>query len=109
MDLQKSVDDRGRLARTALAVALAALAVGSLRRGKRLVGALAGAGAVALGYSAASGSDTDAVGIPPGAETGSEPADGQLLCSVCGEPIVPGQRRSPDPHDETAHEDCLAA
>jgi len=29
-----------------------------------------------------------------------------LVCGACGEPIVPGQNRGPNEHDEIVHDDC---
>jgi len=119
---------RSRLARVLLGGALAAVAVRSFRRGKRVSGALAGAGAAVLGYSAVRGAgesdardhepidigadeDTDA-STGGGADSGSgESASGvtartQLQCAICGEPITPGQAREPGPDDETVHTAC---
>jgi uncharacterized membrane protein len=103
MDLNEAGDSRGRIARTLLAVGLAVVAVGSLRKGKRLRAVLAGAGALALGYAATS---------EPGelAETldvrGDE-EDVKLRCAACGQPIRPGELRRPNENDETVHDACL--
>lgn len=102
MELNGTTDDRGRLARLLPAVALAAVAIASLRRGKRLTGALAGAGAVAVGYLAASKSDTVAESldiVTPG-------DDGELRCAACGQRITPGQARGPNTDDEIVHVAC---
>lgn len=102
MELSKNVGDRNRFARTALAVALAVVAINSLRKGKRLSGAVAGVGALALGYSATteSGELTESFDIDAAGE------DAELRCAVCGEPIRPGQRRGPDANNEIVHEAC---
>lgn len=102
MELTKNVGDRNRLARTILTIALMLVAINSLRKGKRLSGVLAGAGAVALGYNATTepGEPTENLGI----DTTSE--DAALYCAACGEPIHPGQRRSPNENDEIVHDSC---
>ena len=102
MELSKLSDDRDRLARTILTVALGIVAISSLRKGKRLSGALAGAGAVALGYQATAGSG-DAMESLDIASTGDEE---DLLCANCGQPIVPGQARGPNADNEIVHYDC---
>jgi hypothetical protein len=118
MDSTQSDDGNGRLARLVLAAGLGAAALWSLRKGKRLRGALAGLGAVALGYSATS--DADSVTEPLAEEfeidTGEsddteadESGDDYLRCAACGEPIVAGQVRSPNEDGETVHERCLEA
>jgi hypothetical protein len=103
MGLRKNVGDRNRLARTALTIALTVVAISSLRKGKRLTGLMAGAGAVALGYNATneSGELTESLGIDATGE------DAELRCAACDEPIRPGQRRRPNENDETAHEACI--
>ncbi|MFB6140641.1 MAG: DUF2892 domain-containing protein [Halosimplex sp.] len=127
--------DRSRLVRTLSAAGLALLSLRSFRTGKRLRGALAGLGAVALGYSATSGTGdvTDALETGPidadvfdsdTVESGTDDAGAhgdadahaeagadsdRLRCPVCGEPIVAGERRRPDENGETAHEACLEA
>ena len=102
MDLRETVDDRVRLVRTLLAVGLAAVAISSLRRGRRLNGLLAGGGAVVLGYTATTQSRelTETIDI----DTTDENAE--LRCAVCGEPIVPGQARGPNENNEIVHEAC---
>jgi len=115
MELQTIVDDRSRLARVVAAGALAVAAIGSLRNGKRLRGALAGAGAVVLGYTAVDSGDelteldVDSVGASDEAEsTEAETTDddAKLRCAACGEPIVVGQARGPNANDEIVHEAC---
>ena len=103
MELRKNVGDRNRLVRTALTIALTVVAISSLRKGKRLSGLMAGAGAVALGYNATteSGELTESLGIDATGE------DAELHCAVCGDPIRPGQRRKPNENAETAHEACI--
>lgn len=105
MELPKNVGDRNRLARTALTVALTAVAISSLRKGKRASGLLAGTGALALGYKAKteSGELKENLGIDATSERG------ELRCAACGEPIRPGQRRGPNENDEIVHDDCKVA
>lgn len=111
MGLRKALRGRGRLARGALTTGLAFVAIRSLRRGKRVTGALAGAGAVALGYKTAadSGELQDALEIeaPGGDESSAESRESATLhCAACGDPIVPGQARGPNADGEIVHEDC---
>jgi hypothetical protein len=103
MELRKNVGDRNRLVRTALTIALTVVAISSLRKGKRLSGLMAGAGAVALGYNATaeSGELTESLGIDATGE------DAELRCAACDEPIRPGQRRRPNENDQTVHEACI--
>lgn len=103
MELSKNVGDRDKLARTVLTVLLAAVAISSFRKKKRVIGALAGVGAVALGYDATTqpAELKEAIGV----ETADE--GGELRCSVCGDPIVPGQSRRPNANNEIVHEDCM--
>jgi len=119
MDLREIVDDRSRLVRTLAAGALAVVAAGSLRNGKRLRGALAGAGAVVLGYQAIESGDelteldVDAVGASDeeadSTEDDATDEDVKLRCAACGEPIVTGQARGPNANDEIVHETCEEA
>lgn len=108
MELSQKAD--GRLVRAVLVAALTVVAVRSLRRGKRLSGALAGAGAAALGYQARSGSrDMTEIEIPDVVPIGGDegaPADSELRCAACGEPIRPGQGRGPNENDEIVHDTC---
>lgn len=98
------IDDRGRLVRGLLAVGLGIVAIASLRKGHRLRGVLAGAGAVAVGYRAASaGTETD----PVDAVTADE--DDAFRCAACGERITTGQARGPNADDEIVHIDCKAS
>ena len=103
MVLNKGVDDREQIARILLTAALAAVAVRLLRGDNRPMAVLAGAGAVALGYSTATGlADRKK-------ESGADPIerDEEMRCSICGEPIVPGQSRGPDSDNEIVHEACM--
>lgn len=111
MELPGKPGDRGRLARTVLTLVLAAAALRSFRRKKRLRGLLAGLGAVALGYSVSTGSSDVLETLPTGPITGSQEGAerGELRCAICGEPIVPGQRRKPNEDGETVHDACLEA
>lgn len=102
MDYAETADDRGRLARIALTALLAVLAVRALLQGKRLRGVLAALGAVALGYTLVDSSELTVVDVERPDET-----DGELRCAACGEPIVPGERRTPNEDGETVHEACL--
>ena len=114
MELRKTVSNRKRLARRLSTAVLAAVAVRSLRDGKRVTGALAGAGAVALGLKAKSDSDELAEELDVDASIGDSAADAddessQLHCAACGEPIVPGQSRGPNENDEIVHDACAEA
>ena len=112
MELRNKVGDRKRLARRLSTAVLAAVAVRSLRRGKRVTGALAGAGAVALGLKAKGDSGELAEEIDIGSPIGDSDAaadEAQLRCADCGEPIVPGQSRGPNENDEIVHDDCAEA
>lgn len=103
MDLNETVDGRDRPVRILLTVALLAYAVRSFRKGKRVTGALAGLGALGLGYTLTTETKelTEVIDI----ETGEE--DDQLRCAECGDPIVPGERRKPNADNEVVHETCL--
>ena len=102
MDRRTSVDKRGRIVRAILVGILAVVAVRSIRKGNRLNGMLAGAGALALGYSATTGPSelTESLSIDT---TGEE---AELRCSICGQPILPGQRRGPNANGEIVHDAC---
>jgi hypothetical protein len=102
MELSKDAVDRALLARTAFAVVLTVAAVRSLQQGKRLRGALAGAGALALGYLATAESE----GLTGIRESADEEVE--LRCATCGQPIRPGQARGPNENDEIVHDDCKA-
>lgn len=110
MDPNKNAGGRDRLLRIVLAAVLAVVAVGSLRNGKRLTGALAGVGAFALGYGATT-DDTQLDGIRETVEsaaTGEETTGegGELRCAICGQPIRPGERRGPNEEGEIVHDAC---
>lgn len=102
MELLRNVGSRNRVVRIVLAVVLAVVAVGSLRRGKRIRGVLAGVGALALGYSVTAGSGE----LTETLDIGTTGEDTELRCAVCGEPIRPGERRGPNANDEIVHEAC---
>lgn len=102
MELRMNVGDRGRIARTILAAGLAVVAIRSLLKGKRLSGVVAGVGALALGYEARTGPGK----LPEAISIEATSEDGQLRCAICGQPIVPGQRRGPNEHGETVHDAC---
>lgn len=105
MELSKNVGGRNRLARTVLAVVLTAVAISSLRKRKRLRGALAGVGALALGYDVTTGAGElkETFGIDATSE------DAELRCASCGQPIRPGERRGPNEDNEIVHETCMAS
>lgn len=115
MELEENASGRDRIARMLAAAGLTVAAAALLRRGRRITGALVGAGALAVGYQAATGSEELAGALSPdslrpdslGPDTTGEP--GQLRCAICGEPIVPGQRRGPNENDEIVHIDCREA
>lgn len=102
MNVDTADADRDLLVRAVVAVVLGLVALGSLLRGKRLRGLLAGAGAVALGYTVTSSAEsvTESIGLEPAGES----AD--LQCAVCGEPIRPGQPRGPDEEGNVVHDAC---
>lgn len=129
----QNVGGRDRIVRGLLAAVLTVAAVRSLKRGKRLRGLLEGVGALAFGFNATTGycgvndaldvdttsgqvtteqsmdldSDTTAsIGTETDGSAETE-SDGELTCAVCGEPIVPGQRRSAPGATGVAHDDCL--
>jgi len=109
MELPQNPDDRDRLTRTLLAVGLAVFALWSLRKKRRLRGLLAGLGAIALGYSASTGSDDVLGDLERALETEPTSESARLRCAICGEPIVTGQGRTPNEDGETVHEACLEA
>lgn len=115
MDLREAVGDRKRLVRTLLAVGLSAVAVRSLRKGRRLSGLLAGGGALAVGYTATTSSDeleelteTLDVGTTDEDSTDQDATDRdvEFRCAACGEPIDTGQTRGPNEDNEIVHLDC---
>lgn len=115
MELEESAGGRDRIARLLAAAGLTVAAAALLRSGKRLTGSLAGVGALALGYQAASGSENLAETLRSDAfATGTAESDasahtGGLQCAICGDPIVPGQARGPDENDDTVHIECREA
>jgi uncharacterized membrane protein len=88
------------------AVALGAVAIASLRKRKRLLALLSGAGAVALGYAATTG-DTSAEQAPRASSIEPTGEREGMRCAACGEPIVVGQGRQPNDDDDTVHDACL--
>lgn len=102
MGSKEILGGRDRIVRTLLASALAVAAVGLFRRGRRVTGALAGLGAVAVVSQATPGSSELQEALGGGATT----EDAKLTCAICGQPIVPGQPRGPDENDETVHVAC---
>lgn len=101
MDRPEHGTDRSRIARIALTALLALLAVRAVLQGKRVRGVLAALGAVALGYTLVDSSDLTVVDVERRAD------ESDLRCAVCGDPIVPGERRTPNEDGETVHETCL--
>jgi hypothetical protein len=122
-------NNRGRLVRIVLAVALAVLAIRSFRDGKQAAGVLAGLGAGVLGYSATAEdralteeidietlrgddsagetSESDSIERTSGLDsTDTSGKDGRLRCAACGDPIVPGQGRGPNANNKIVHRDC---
>ncbi len=122
MELRDIIRGRNRVVNVLLAVGLALVSIRSLRSGRRLRGLLAGAGAVAFGVSATTGSDASESVSGPEYDTEAEPAEpaeadaatvteesaatAGLTCEICGEPILPGQRRGPNEDDVIVHDDC---
>lgn len=114
MELSTDVDRRSRPARLVLALALAVVAIVSFRKEKRSIAVLSGVGAAALGYTAVTGSsNTDAEADPDESGPETDTADtadsdpDEMRCAICGEPIVVGQSRRPNPNNEIVHEACL--
>ncbi|MFC6826641.1 DUF2892 domain-containing protein [Halopelagius fulvigenes] len=120
MDLRETIEDREPLVRVLLAAGLAAVAISSLRKGRRLSGLLAGGGALALGYTMTAEPDeleelTETVGVDTDIDTeelaetvglGTGDGDSKLRCAVCGEPIAAGEPRGPNEDNEIAHRSC---
>ncbi|RDI71430.1 hypothetical protein [Halopelagius longus] len=120
MDLRETIEDREPLVRVLLAAGLAAVAISSLRRGRRLSGLLAGGGALALGYTMTAEPEeleelTEAVGVDASEELGgltetvglgTADGDSKLDCAVCGEPIAAGEARGPNEDNEIVHRTC---
>lgn len=119
LELDSRVGGSDGLASKVLTVVLAVVALRSLRRGKRLRALVAGVTAVALGFTATAGRPEFGEPFDVDLETAVEeelrgPASteaageaGDLRCSICGNPIVPGQARGPDANDEIAHVACI--
>ncbi|SFR96560.1 hypothetical protein SAMN05216559_1643 [Halomicrobium zhouii] len=105
MELEEDATGRDRLARMLAAAGLTVAAAALFRRGKRITGALAGIGALALGYQAT----TDTLETEPTASPSRPATSSALVCAICGEPIVPGQARGPDENDDIVHVECREA
>jgi hypothetical protein len=132
MDETKNVGGTDRLVRILLTVVLSIVAVRSLRRGKRLRGALASAGALVLGFTATTrhcgvndALDVDTTGDSDDVDIEFDETDASadgavgdsdaeatqvrehyLYCAACGEPIVAGQSRGPNSEGDVVHDDC---
>jgi len=104
MELLNRITRRQRTLRLAAAATLTAVAVQSLRNGKRLRGLLAAGGALAVGASTATLEPTE-LSVDEAVDVAAE-SDG-LQCSVCEGAIVPGQSRRPNAENKPAHEACL--
>lgn len=102
MELEENASGRDRIARMLAAAGLTVAAAALLKKGRRFTGAFVGAGALALGYQAAS----ESPGLKSAVGSDSGKQKGQIHCAICGEPIVPGQARGPDENDNTVHIDC---
>lgn len=102
MDLSKAVGGRNRLARVLLTLGLAVVAIRSFGNGKRLKGALAGAGAVAVGYR----TTTSPPNLTKNLDIGTTSEDAELHCTICGQPIRLGEPRKPDTNNEIVHVAC---
>ncbi|MFC7019586.1 MULTISPECIES: YgaP-like transmembrane domain [Haloarcula] len=50
--------------------------------------------------------DTETVTVAVGGDGETATQRGQLTCAFCGEPIVPGQRRSPNAQGDIVHDSC---
>lgn len=104
MELLNRITRRQRALRVAATATLTAVAVQSLRNGKRLRGLLAAGGALAVGASTATLEPTE-LSVDAAVDVATEPDE--LQCSVCDEAIVPGQSRRPSQDNNPAHETCL--
>lgn len=107
MESNRRIADRDQLVRGVLTVVLTAAAIRSIRKGKRLRGALTGGGALLLGYTVVTGT----VRTPESFELEPERprASADLHCASCGQPIRLGQRRGPNAKDQIVHADCAEA
>lgn len=107
MELNETAEGRSGLARFLLAVGLMVVAIRSLRKQKRGVAAVAGVGAIVVGYTAKAGSG-ESVSDPAAAKRRIEATNerGGVRCAVCGEPIVPGEGRGPNEDNEIVHDAC---
>lgn len=50
--------------------------------------------------------DAEAVTVAVGGDGETATQRGQLTCAFCGDPIVPGQRRSPNSQGDIVHDSC---
>ncbi|WP_135829491.1 DUF2892 domain-containing protein [Halorussus halobius] len=116
MDFDTDVSSRGTLARVLVAAFLGVAAIRWLWSGKRARGALAGVGALALGYAATSESPEPAEAVDLGGAdesadstddgVGATDEDAELRCAACGEPIQLGESRGPNESGEIVHDAC---
>ncbi len=104
MELPNWIGRRGRLVRLTATAVLAAVAVQSLRGGKRRRALLAGGGALAVG---AASTTLEPIELADEQELTVRVEPAGLQCSVCTKPIVPGQPRRPSAENKPTHEACL--
>jgi hypothetical protein len=112
MDVQEALGDRNRLTTAVVTAALAVIAIQSLRKGKRLRGLVAGLAAVAIGVITATSTGDVTQVLDREDESATNETERsrdsvELRCAECGEPIVPGQARTPNEDHETVHKACL--
>lgn len=107
MEFDTSAENRNRLVRVLLTAVLALVAVASFRRENRLVGTLATAAAVGVGYTAVGTGEQSGTVDDGTTVTASQTDDGVMRCAACTEPIVVGQSRRPNRENRIVHESCL--
>lgn len=106
MDLRNRITQNRQTVRIASAIGLAAIAVRSFLKGNRLRGVLAASGALAVGATASTLEPTE-LDITQADELTESAESGGLQCSVCADPILPGQSRRPNETNEPVHDACL--
>lgn len=100
--------DSGRLTKLLGAAALAVVAIASLRSNRRVVGALAGVGAIGLGLASSRQNAPVVIETVKSRVRGSKTSEaGSLSCAACHEPIVVGQVRQPNAENRPVHAECL--
>lgn len=108
MELNETAEGRSGLARLLLAIGLMVVAIRSLRARKRVVAAVAGIGAIVVGYTAKAGSGQAASDVTEKRHIETTSERGRMRCAVCGEPILVGEGRGPNENHEIVHDACEA-